>query len=836
MLQQQLQGAWSLKAVGPAADVPADVRDKTIPATVPGCVHTDLMEAGLIDDPYLDRNETKVAWIGRTDWRYGCSFTVDAALLKLDRVVLVCEGLDTIARVEVNGTLLGESADMHLPQRFDLKPLLIAGGNQLTITFASALNYAEHMQKNLGELPHVEKHPFNYIRKMACNFGWDWGPALITAGIWQPIYIEAWNIARLSSVRPLVMRADSRSAVVDVMLDLERYDTNGSLNFSASLTDAEGQTIFQNTAIPANTTRGQLKLEVSNPKLWWPRGHGAQPLYELSVTLTGSAGLELDSWKRKIGLRTVRLNTDSDSIGAQFTIEVNTKPIFCKGANWIPDDCFPHRVDTLRYRRRLDQAVAANMNMLRIWGGGIYETEAFYSICDELGLMVWQDFLFACAAYPEEEPYAALVAAEAKHHVARLSSHPSLVIWNGCNENIWGYFDWNWKEKIGARTWGLGFYTQMLPSIVKQLDPTRPYWPGSPYSGSMDRHPLDDRYGNTHVWDAWNQKDYSVYREYSPRFCSEFGHQAPPTYATLRHAVPVRHLSPDSPTMLHHQKAQGGNDKLHGRLTEHFEIPAGFDDWLYVTQLNQARAVQTGVEWFRSRQPVCMGALYWQLNDCWPVTSWAAIDGDGRPKPLWYATRKFYADRIVTIQPEVDGKLYAYIINDTLEAWNGQLFLGKINFNWTQGPGGWKTVFIPPRSVLQVPLAYYSKLAGQKSTDEETKIHSNSELIMVQLGQHRAFWYFDVDKNLAYPEASFDTSVKAEGTKYSVTVTAKNFVRDLALFADRLDEHAVVNDQLVTLLPGESFTFTFESQKQFPEKALTTPPVLQCANRFGKKS
>jgi beta-mannosidase len=829
-----LHSNWSVKAVGDLALVPADIKDKSVPASIPGCVHTDLLAAGLIEEPYLDRNENAVAWIGRTDWRYVTTFEVAAEFLAHERVALVCEGLDTVARVEVNGTLVGESADMHVPQRFDAKAALKAGKNELAITFASPLKHAEELEKKLGALPHVEKHPFNYIRKMACNFGWDWGPALITSGIWQPISLQAWNVARISSVRPLVMSADAKSATVDVCLEIERAD-NGPLTFSTALTGPDGHTLFQNVPIPANTSRANVRLDVATPALWWPRGHGEQPLYDLSVNLTGQGGAELDQWSSKIGLRTVKLNTQSDSIGSQFTIEVNGQPIFCKGANWIPDDCFPHRVDAARYRRRIEQATGANMNMLRIWGGGIYETDTFYSICDELGVMVWQDFLFACAAYPEEEPFQSQVEAEARHHIARLSKNPSLVIWNGCNENIWGYFDWNWKDKIGSRTWGLGYYTKMLPSIVRQLDPTRPYWPGSPYSGSMDIHPLDDRHGNKHVWDAWNQKDYAVYRDYAPRFCSEFGHQAPPSYATLRRAVPSSQLRPDSPAMLHHQKAQGGNDKLHARLGEHFELPANVDDWLYLTQLNQARAVQTGVEWFRSRQPVCMGALYWQINDCWPVTSWAAVDGDGRPKPLWYATRRFFADRILTIQPESDGKLYAYAINDTGEAWQGQLFLGKVNFDWTAGPGGWKTVFIPPRSVLQVPLEYYSKMAGQKKGDAETVVHSDSDLVMVQFGAHRALWYFDIDKNLKYPEPQYDATVKSDDGKYFVTVTAKTLLRDLALFADRLDESAVVNDQLVTLLPGESFTFVFESSRNLPEKALTSPPVLQCVNRFGKK-
>jgi beta-mannosidase len=287
--------------------------------------------------------------------------------------------------------------------------------------------------------------------------------------------------------------------------------------------------------------------------------------------------------------------------------------------------------------------------------------------------------------------------------------------------------------------------------------------------------------------------------------------------------------------MLHHQKAMGGNDKLHARLTEHFELPATFDDWLYVTQINQARAVQTGVEWFRSRQPLCMGALYWQINDCWPVTSWAAIDGDGRPKPLWYATRKFFADRLVTIQPEKDGKLFAYLINDTAEAWRGQLYAGRINFAWTHGPGGWINVFVPPRSVQQVPLDYYAGTNAKAGGETAVLPASDpaSELVFAQLGAHRAFWFNDVDKNLKYPEPKYDADVSVDGTKYQVKITAKSFLRDLSLFADRLDPDAVVNDQLVTLLPGETFAFEFQSAKALSKDALTTAPVLQCANRFG---
>jgi beta-mannosidase len=479
MHKQVLHSGWTLKAVGDLSEVPEALRGKTIPANVPGCVHTALLAAELIDDPSIDRNELKVQWIGRTDWQYSAKITADAALLAHERVDLVCEGLDTIARVELNGALVFESASMHLPQRTDVKKHLRSGTNELAITFASALKYAETMEKKHGALPHVEKHPFNFIRKMACNFGWDWGPTLVTAGVWRGIRLECFDLTnelRIKHVRPHVVEANETRAIIDVYVDLDLTqvgERRNNFSVNANLEGPDGTKVYDSK--PLSGVKGdtvKLRLIVDRPQLWWPRGHGKQPRYwmQIEATQTGS-DLFNPQWEGFIGLRTVKLNTNKDEIGSKFQIEVNGKPIFCKGANWIPDDCFPHRVDEARYRKRIQQAADANMNMLRIWGGGIFETDTFYSICDEIGIMVWQDFLFACAAYPEEEPYKSLVEAEARHHVARLSSHPSLVLWNGCNENVWGYFDWGWKQKIGDRTWGLGYYTELLPKLVKEIDP-----------------------------------------------------------------------------------------------------------------------------------------------------------------------------------------------------------------------------------------------------------------------------------------------------------------------------------------------------------------------------
>lgn len=822
-----LHNAWTLQAIGGRLDdIPSPIQGKSIPATVPGCVHTDLLAANLIEDPYYDRNELKLDWIGYVDWRYSTHFNIEESLLENDRVDLVCEGLDTVAQIRLNGRLVGNTENMHVGYRFDVKEYLQVGDNELVITFSAPNSHALSMEEQLGTRPYATGNspiPYNFIRKMACNFGWDWGPRLTTSGIWQPIYLHVWNEGRIASVRPLVEEANADEATLDVLVDLERANGD-ALSILAVLTAPDGENFEHRLAVSKHFNDAALSFSVLNPHLWWPRGYGEQPLYNLTIELHSESDEVLDTWRSRVGLRTARLNTNPDDIGTKFVVEINGHPVFCKGANWIPDDCFVTRIDETRYRERLQQAADSNMNMLRVWGGGLYETDMFYRICDEMGLMVWQDFLFACAAYPEEPPFDELVEAEARYQVTRLSRYASLVLWNGNNENIWGYFDWGWQSHLNDETWGAGFYLDMLPRIVRELDSSRPYWYGSPYSGSMDIPPLDDRHGNKHVWDAWNAVDYTVYRSYSPRFVSEFGHQGPPTYATLKESIPSDQFRYDSPAMLHHQKAIYGTEKLNHRLSEHFDLPDNFDDWLYLTQLNQARAVATGVEWWRSRQPLCMGTLYWQLNDCWPVTSWAAVDGYGRLKPLWYETRRFFADRLLTIQPEGD-KLVLYANNDTSETWDGDVRVSRMKFEGDILNSQTFRFNVPPRSNQRVIVL---------TTDLATPNSPAGELLVAQSGNNRAFWFFDIDKNLAYPEPQFDAKLTQEGNGYRLSVTAKTLLRDVVVFVDRIDPDATINDQLVTLLPGETCLFEIMSQKNINVGELINPPVFQCANRFGK--
>ncbi|MEV4197899.1 glycoside hydrolase family 2 protein [Micromonospora globbae] len=806
-----LHEGWTLRAV-PGPQVPSAIAGRAVPATVPGCVHTDLLAAGLIPDPYLDDNERSLTWIGRTDWIYTTTF--DHLPEDDDRVDLVCAGLDTIATVSLNGVEVGRTENMHRSYRFDVGALLRAGANTLTVRFDSVYRYAEAHRDRLGNRPNAYPEPFNFVRKTACNFGWDWGPTLVTAGIWQAIGLQTWSTARLAAVRPLVT-VDGCDGRVELHVEVERA-AEVPVTVHATVADAASA-----VTIPVGEQTAVLILTVRDPARWWPRGYGDQPLYDLEVTLRAEDGRTLDGWSRRIGFRSVRLDTAPDAHGSAFVLHVNEVPVFVKGANWIPDDAFPNRVTRQRLAQRFDQAVGANVNLLRVWGGGRYESADFYELADSLGLLVQQDFLFACAAYPEEEPFCIEVEAEAREQVARLAAHPSLVLWTGNNENLWGWHDWNWQEPLAGRSWGRGYYLELLPRIVGELDPTRPYWPGSPWSGREDVHPNDPTHGTMHIWDVWNTDDYLKYRQYVPRFVAEFGYQAPPAYATLRRALSDDPLAPDSPGMAHHQKAIDGDRKLRRGLDAHLPAPADFDDWHYLTQLNQARAIQLGVEHFRSHRPICMGTIVWQLNDCWPVTSWAAVDGDGRRKPLWYALRRAYADRLLTVQPR-GGGLALVAVNETAEAWRAPATVTRLTL--AGEPKAKASVDLDVPAYSAVVLALAPELARPDD--------ARRELLVAAAGDttERALWFFAEDKDVPWPTARYDAVVEPTRDRHRVRVTARTILRDLTLFPDRLHPTATVDEALVTLLPGESISFTVYADAPLDPAALTARPVLRCVN------
>ncbi|MEV4265993.1 glycoside hydrolase family 2 protein [Kribbella sp. NPDC049584] len=793
--------AWTVRAVdGP---VPDGLIDRPVAATVPGEVHTDLLAAGEIPDPFDGDNESKLHWIGRTRWSYRTTFswTADGN----DRQELVAEGLDTVATVTLNGQEVGRTANQHRSYRFDVTSVLVAGDNELVVDFEGPVVAAEAERAKVGSWPHTNLHPYNELRKMASNFGWDWGPDVATAGIWQPIRIESWSGVRIDTVRPLA----GADGVLNTFVSLAWTDTASEY---ATVTVEVGGTT-QSTRVKPGTDTAVITNTVPEVNLWWPRGHGEQPLYDVVVSLPD------DSWTGRVGFRDITVNVAPDNDGTPFVLSVNGKPIYVRGANWIPDDAFVTRLNAETYRTSIQDAVDAGMNLLRVWGGGIYESEAFYDVCDELGILVWQDFLFACAAYSEEEPLRSEVEAEARQAVTRLSKHASLAVWNGNNENIWGYVEWSWRVPLAGRPWGAGYYLDLLPKIVAELDPRTPYSAGSPYSFDQFIHPNDERHGTMHIWDVWNQVDYTTYRKYKPRFVSEFGFQGPPAWSTLTSVVHDAPLDPYGSQMLVHQKAFEGNLKLQRGLGEHLPVWKDIDDWHWTTQLNQARAVAYGIEHFRSLFPLNTGAVVWQLNDNWPVVSWAAVDGHGIRKPLWFALKRVYADRLLTVQPRED-KLVVAAHNDTDNAWTTEVTVTRRS---TARDG---EVLARETFTLEVP----ARSASISELSQSVAVTSNptSEYLEVRGADgSTAHWYFAEDTTLALVADAYSTIITKTDGGYDVTVTATALAKDLALFPDRLDPAARVDSCLITLSAGETHTFKVTGALAPPEVGV---PVLRSAN------
>ncbi len=813
-VDRRLHDGWSVEAIG--GPVPDGISGRRVPATVPGSIHTDLLAAGLIPDPYLDDNERLVAWIGHCDWKYSTSIEWDGT--DRDSTDLVFEGLDTIATIELNGTVVGSTVNMHRTFRFDIREQLVAGTNTLAITFESAIRYADRMSLEQGYRPHVNHHPYNAIRKMACSMGWDWGIDTATVGIWKPITLTSWSVGRFESVRPTAT-IEGESGTVAIAVDLAAAG-DAAMRLSATVGSASAT-----IELEPGQTSATISVSVPDVERWWPRGHGAQPLYDIEVGLeAGGAGL--DTWRGRVGFRTVRIDTEPDEHGTPFTFIVNDRPIVIHGANWIPDDAFPHRVDRARYAERIAQAEFANINLLRVWGGGIYESDDFYELCDERGVLTWQDFLFACAAYSEDLDTWAEVEAEARDNISRLMPHPSLVMWNGSNENIWGREEWGWGPRLGDRDWGLGYYLDLLPRLVTELDPGRPYTPSSPFSpertdGGEAYYPNDPAHGSTHLWETWNRQDYPVYRDYTPRFVGEFGWQGPPTWSTLVESISDDPLTPESPGMLVHQKAQDGNVKLIDGLVAHLPLPDDMEDWHWAMSLNQAIAVGVAIDHFRSLAPLCMGSIVWQLNDCWPVTSWAAVDGYGRAKPLLYAIAHSYSDRLVTVQPR-DGGLVAAISNDTGERWTGEATLRRLTFDGEVRASATIAVDLEGRASAVVPVP-----AELAAPDDETR-----ELLEVRLGETRGLWFFAEYRDSELRDPELTTRVERVSDGYTVEVSARSTVRDLALLVDKVAEGARVDDQLVTLLPGERVVFHVTTGELADPEVLVGDRVLRSANQL----
>ncbi|MFZ5517864.1 MAG: beta-mannosidase [Candidatus Zhuqueibacterota bacterium] len=637
------------------------------PARVPGCVQTDLMENGLIDDPFFRDNEKSVQWIDKENWEYMCQFQMNSELLRSEHIALVFEGLDTYATVYLNGTKIIEADNMFFPWQADVKPLLREKQNEILITFRSPIVEILPGLKTRRWVhpapndPEVGTSP--YTRKAPYHFGWDWGPRLVTMGIWQPVKLVGWDGFRIEGLHFITKRLDRVRAHLEIQLDV--------------ISDIEGPAILKinddkrsfGLKYPVTLHMGRNRIssdvEFANPRLWWPGGYGKQPLYTVRVEIESNG--KVAGEEKRIGLRTLELRRHSDNFGQSFVFVVNSVPIFAKGANWIPADSFTHRVTEDRYRHLLTSAAEANMNMLRVWGGGIYESDTFYNLCDELGILVWQDFLFACSMYPAHAEFVQSVRTEATYQVQRLRHHPCIAIWCGNNEIEGTWQDSDWNEKYPESFWNeyLRLFAEALPAVCQNEDPSRPYWSSSPGS---DERPTEfaqnPMQGDTHYWGVWhNQEPFDFYRHHAPRFISEYGFQSFPELNTIEKFTHEADRDIFSPVMLNHQKNRNGNSLIKEYMANYYGVPEKFEDFVLLSQVQQAEAIKTGAEHFRRIRPRCMGSLYWQLNDCWPVASWSSIDYYGAWKALHYVARRFYAP-ILAVPADEDMAYQVYVVSD----------------------------------------------------------------------------------------------------------------------------------------------------------------------------
>ena len=654
MKKIDLAGIWQLYT-----DKPGDA----IAAQVPGDNYSALLSAQVIPDPYYGTNEDKVQWVAERDWTWERKFTLSANELAGNGQFLHCESLDTLAEIRLNGHLVAHTDNMFRRYRFEVKQWLRLGENQLTITCRAV---APEVKQRASKLPfpvpwtqgNFRIDHLNLLRKVQCSSGWDWGICLPVSGIAGEIYLGLPTQGRIEYV---YSRQDHQPGSCKLQVFVEYQSLLAGIHQLILAIDGQRHSMTVNLHPGMNVLRGEM--EITSPKLWYPAGYGAQPLYQLEVSIGG------ETRRQRLGLRKLEIHTEADEVGRPLVVRINGKSIFCKGANWIPLDAMPQRYTRQAYRNLLGTARAAHMNMLRVWGGGQYERDDFYELCDELGLLVWQDCMFSCALYPATPEFLSSVREEIRHQVKRLRDHACIALWCGDNEVI-GALNW-FPESRQNRDRYLVNYDRLnhgvLAATIAECDPTRVFWPSSPCAGPGDfaDNWHKDGSGDMHFWEVWHgNKSFDLYYAIKPRFCSEFGFQSFPSADLVRRYIPESDCNVTAPAMEHHQRHPSGNRIIYETMARYFRVPNGWENTLWLSQVTQGLAIRTGVEYWRTLRPRCMGTLYWQLNDNWPVASWSSVEYGGKWKLLHYFAARFYAPQLITAHPDGKGNWEFWVVND----------------------------------------------------------------------------------------------------------------------------------------------------------------------------
>ena len=776
-------------------------KEEWLPISIPGSAHTGLMENGKIEDPFYRDNEKKLQWIGEKDWEFKTTFKVDQRLLAQDHIELNFKGLDTYADVFLNGKKILIADNMFRSWVVDCKQYLQEGANEMRIYFHSPDQVSKKAFADLGyELPGGHRV---MARKAQFHFGWDWGPRFVTTGIWQDIELKAWSKAAIEDFHLEYKIKDGVVFGTAHFIIASSKAQKASLNFNIEKKNYHAHiNLTQN-----KNNKAAITFKIDNPRLWWTKNMGEPYLYFTTAILRINER-PIDRKEMKIGFRDLKLITKKDKQGSQFYFELNGEPVFMKGANYIPQDIFHTQTTDEDYKNLFKQIGLANMNMLRVWGGGIYEKDIFYELCDINGILVWQDFMYACAMYPGDEKFKANIEAESIEQIKRLRKHPCIGLWCGNNENSEGWHRWGWQDAFDAKQkkkiWKdyKNLFQKQLPNLVKHLDQKTAYWESSPMLGRGD--PKHQFQGDSHYWGIWHDAEpFENFENKVPRFMSEFGFQSYPNYKTLESVTLEEDRSPDSEVMLVHQKHPRGNPLIREYMERDYKVPEKFEHFVYVSQLLQAEGMRTGIEAHRAAKPYCLGTLYWQLNDCWPVVSWSSIDYHGRWKAMHYYVADDYKNVMLAANIKGDS-INVAVVSDELNKIEVDVYVNQMSFDGEKIDQSKMDITVPANGVKKLYFPLKIKDTQRKSSLVYLQVIKSGKLmsdkVLLPL----------VPKDMDLSKVVLKPSVKKRMNSYRITFDPEKYAKGVYL---DIDAKGHFSDNFFDLIPGYGKVVDFVTEE-----------------------